>query len=285
MISFVSGGALTRRQMVIGMFSAALGATGYSRYIEPDWLGVSRVSIGFDESRRHKPVRILHLSDLHLSRFAPLPLIEEAFRIGLSESPDIACLTGDFITAYEPYDRDEYGRALSRLAQTLPVYACLGNHDGGVWAMSRKGHKNFWVIGQLLEDSGIHVLHNRSEAIRIAGREIQLVGLGDLWANEVDREAAFRSRRDLPTIVLAHNPDTKDLISSYPWQVMLSGHTHGGQVVLPLAGPCFAPVKDRRYIAGLGEWNGRRIYVTRGVGNLRGYRFRCRPEVAILELT
>jgi predicted MPP superfamily phosphohydrolase len=275
---------ITRRNAILQTFSALFVCGGYARYVEPDWLEVTRRRIRFHPSFREKPVRVLHLSDLHLSRFAPLPFIEKAFRIGLDESPDFACITGDFVTAHEPYDRDAYRDALRRLAQRIPVYACLGNHDGGVWAMRRKGHANLWVIGQLLLESGIRVLHNSCDVLEVRGRQIQIIGLGDLWANEAVPDLAFGRRSALPTLVLAHNPDTKDLISSQPWDLMLSGHTHGGQVVIPLVGPCFAPVKDRRYIAGLGLWNGRQLYVSRGVGNVRGYRFRSRPEVTVLDL-
>lgn len=150
--------------------------------------------------------------------------------------------------------------------------------------MNRKKRQNYWVIGRFLEDAGIRVLHNRADVIEIGDRKIQIVGLGDLWAEEADPAEAFRGCRNFPTVVLAHNPDTKDLIAGYPWQLMLSGHTHGGQVVLPLIGPCFAPVRDRRFIAGLYEWQGRRLFITRGVGNIYGFRFSCRPEVSILEL-
>ncbi len=66
---------------------------------------------------------------------------------------------------------------------------------------------------------------------------------------------------------------------------MLSGHTHGGQVILPFDGPRFAPVMDKRYVAGLGMWGERQIHVSRGVGNLHGVRFRCRPEINLLTLS
>jgi predicted MPP superfamily phosphohydrolase len=65
---------------------------------------------------------------------------------------------------------------------------------------------------------------------------------------------------------------------------MLSGHTHGGQVVLPLVGERFVPVRDKRFIAGLKPWNGRQVYVTLGVGNIGGVRVNCRPEVTMLNL-
>ena len=88
----------------------------------------------------------------------------------------------------------------------------------------------------------------------------------------------------LPTVVLSHNPDTKDDLGAYPWHLMLSGHTHGGQVIVPLYGPPIIPVRDRRYLAGLKPWGQRQIHVSRGVGNIMGVRFGCRPEVAVLDL-
>jgi hypothetical protein len=84
--------------------------------------------------------------------------------------------------------------------------------------------------------------------------------------------------------LLAHNPDSKDILGAYPWDLMLCGHTHGGQVRLPIVGPAFAPVRDKRYVEGLKPWNDRLIFVTRGVGNYVGVRFNCRPEVSLLNL-
>ena len=90
---------------------------------------------------------------------------------------------------------------------------------------------------------------------------------------------------EVPTLLLAHNPDTKDVAWPFAWDAMLSGHTHGGQVVLPWIGPPFVPVEDRRFIAGLHSWRDRWIYTTRGVGNILGVRVNCRPEVTLLEVT
>ncbi len=96
----------------------------------------------------------------------------------------------------------------------------------------------------------------------------------------MDGDLAFTDvAADAPAILLAHNPDTKDVLADRPWDLMLSGHTHGGQVVLPFVGERFVPVRDKRFIAGLKEWNGRQVYVTRGVGNVAGVRINCRPEV------
>ena len=107
--------------------------------------------------------------------------------------------------------------------------------------------------------------------------------MGDLWSGEIEAARAFSGVDPrAPTVLLAHNPDSKDELGAYPWDLMLSGHTHGGQVIVPFDGPRFAPVEDKRYVAGLKPWGTRQIHVTRGVGNIGGVRFRCRPEVSLV---
>ncbi|MGF1484194.1 MAG: phosphodiesterase, partial [Opitutales bacterium] len=113
------------------------------------------------------------------------------------------------------------------------------------------------------------------------------VGVGDLWSRECDPLSAFgrvRGSDDRPTLLLAHNPDSKTYAEAFDWDLMLSGHTHGGQLSLPFVGEPFAPVGDKRYVDGLRDWQGRWIQVTRGVGAGLRARFNCRPEVSLLEL-
>jgi predicted MPP superfamily phosphohydrolase len=129
------------------------------------------------------------------------------------------------------------------------------------------------------------LLHNRSVRVPVRNREINLVGVGDLWSNELYGAAAFRSLAESRrTILLCHNPDGKDSVERFPWDLMLSGHTHGGQVRLPHDPVRYAPVQDRRFVQGLGQWNERQIYVSRGVGSLGSVRFLCRPEITVLDL-
>ncbi len=252
--------------------------------IEPRWLDLShtRVNLG---TRLHKPVRLLHLSDLHLSVFVPISLIHEAIDRGLAGKPDLICVTGDFITNSRAVNPSEYAQALRRLSHAAPTFAVLGNHDGGVWARTRAGSASHDMVDSILSQSGIRLLHNASERVTVDGQQITIAGVGDLWSAEVDGKQAFRdASSSLPTILLAHNPDTKDVLADYRWDLMLSGHTHGGQIIVPFDGPRFAPVNDLRYVAGLRPWQDRQIYVTRGVGNLWSVRFRCRPEVSLLTL-
>jgi predicted MPP superfamily phosphohydrolase len=141
------------------------------------------------------------------------------------------------------------------------------------------------MVRGLLSAGNIPLLHNRSELVRVRDQSVRFAGVGDLWNHGVDGERAFADvPADDPAILLAHNPDTKDVLADRPWDLMLSGHTHGGQVVLPIVGERFVPVRDKRFVAGLKQWNGRLVYITRGVGNIDGVRVNCRPEVTLLDL-
>ena len=105
-----------------------------------------------------------------------------------------------------------------------------------------------------------------------------------MWAGDLHPTLAFTKRHgtDIPTILLSHNPDSKAMLYPHHWDLILCGHTHGGQVVAPGLGLSPAPVWDRRYIAGLNRWKGRWIHVSRGVGNVAGVRFNCRRSRALI---
>jgi hypothetical protein len=231
-------------------------------------------------------LKVLQLSDLHASKFVSLDFIARAVELGLSLKPDLVLLTGDFITG--KFDQFEgYEQVLSPLAKAAPCFACLGNHDGGAWAAARHGYSDTEAVRSLLSKSGIELLHNRATHVRLKDRTLRLIGLGDWWADEFDPGRAFAgvaSSPDETVIVLSHNPDTKDLLKAYTWDLLACGHTHGGQLYLPLIGAPFAPVNDKRFVQGLHRWNGRWIHITKGVGNLLGVRFNCRPEVSLLTL-
>ncbi len=257
----------------------------YAFGVEPNWLERTYYQVKLPCKGLASGVRILHLSDFHASSAVPFTLIESAVEMGLEAKPDVICLTGDFVTDAAPFDRAEYARILRRLSTAAPVFATLGNHDGGSWSASIGGFKDSSVIRGLLGASNVALLDNRSEVVRVRDQSVRFAGVGDLWSGGVDADLAFVDvRPEAPVILLAHNPDTKDMLRDRPWDLMLSGHTHGGQVVLPLVGERFVPVRDKRFIAGLKHWDGRQVYITRGVGSIRGVRVNCRPEVTVLDL-
>ncbi len=253
------------------------------RFWESGWIDIARhdIPIGLRE-----PLRVLHLSDLHASRVVSLGYLERVFELGLEHKPHLICLTGDFITwKYNAYD--PYAAALKRLSRAAPTFACLGNHDGGPWAGSRLGYASAHPVRRLLRQAGVTLLHNRGCALQLGSQCLNLVGVGDPWNDECHPEAAFATPLEpgAPTVVLSHNPDTKTLLAPFHWSLMLSGHTPGGQWLLPGLGALLAPVRDKHRVRGLHLWRGRWVYITKGVGNLHGLRLNCRPEAALLTLS
>jgi hypothetical protein len=274
---------ISRRAFISSAALGGVGFTGYAGGIERTWLDVGR-----HEVRTQKPgapVKILQLSDFHASWCVSLEYIQEAIEVGLRLQPDLICVTGDFITTkYD--DFGGYRVVLSKLAAAAPTFACMGNHDGGMWSQYHHGYKTNELVRNLVAQSGMQLLHNRSTVIDVRGRKIALTGLGDCYALEAYPREAFHHQipSDAVRVVMSHNPDTKVMLEPYRWDLMLSGHTHGGQLWLPLIGAPFAPVEDKRYIAGLYRWNNRWLHITKGVGNIFGLRFNCRPEVSLLTI-
>lgn len=230
-------------------------------------------------------LRIAHVSDLHSSSYIPLDFIAQALDLALEGQPDVVALTGDLVNAVAP-DPAGLVRTLQRLTARAPTYACLGNHDGGRWLAARQGPSTPDAVTEILEAAGIRVLRNQTERVRIRERTFLLTGLEDLWSMPLDTGSAGFGRESDPRVVLAHNPDTKDELAREPWDLMLSGHTHGGQIRLPFfGGRLTAPVRDDRYIEGLLPWGPHHLHISRGVGSLLGLRINCPPEVTLLELT
>jgi predicted MPP superfamily phosphohydrolase len=272
----------SRRKFVFSLLGASASAAAYPCYVEPRWLEVTHRRVRLHGAGGGKPVRLLHLSDLHASFVVPMSMIDHAITLGLAEKPDVICVTGDFITGREGFDPGAYIRALRRLSAFAPTFAVLGNHDGGRWARTHLGFADHRNVEQILDASGMELLHNRSVQFQRDGRTLRFVGVGDLWTDEIRAGRAFSGvGSSEPTIVLAHNPDSKDDLASCPWDLMLSGHTHGGQIRL-YDGSRYAPVHDKRYVSGLKPWGARQIHVSRGVGNIASVRFRCRPEATLL---
>lgn len=282
---------VSRRAFLASAFggvAAATGVAGYARLVEPERLEITTKPVRLSRGSAGAPLRVLHLSDFHASDVVPTALIRESVRLGLEQKPDLVLLTGDFFTSICA-DRAALAAALRPLAAAAPTFACPGNHDGGAWAARAGGYDDLSCLRDVLQAAGVSLLRNASAELTLRGRRLQLVGVGDYWAQDCHPDFVFRHlppREGAVRLVLNHNPDAKDLFLAHDWDLMLCGHTHGGQCRLPLLGTPFAPVRDKAYVAGLLPWGGRRwIHVTRGVGNLHGVRFNCRPEVSALEIS
>ncbi|MEM1221598.1 MAG: phosphodiesterase YaeI [Verrucomicrobiota bacterium] len=278
---------ISRRAFLASLSAVPLAGAAsayHMRFREPTWYEVTEKQIKINKFS--KPIRVLHLSDFHASPSVSFSAIEDAIDRSLELNADIAFLTGDFITKDLPQP-DEYRRILGKLSEVMPTFACIGNHDGGKWAGQTYGYNEFTKVAELLYSSGIRFLFNQSFDLQIHGSKISVVGLGDLWSQDCRPELVLENKREenRPIFVLSHNPDCKSILKKYDWDVMFCGHTHGGQLVIPIVGyRPFLPVIDKSFPEGILNLGSQYIHITRGIGNLHGMRFNCRPEISILNI-
>ena len=273
-----------RRFLKFCVAAAACGVGGASYVfgLEPVWLRTVRCEIplaGLDPAL--DGFTIAQLSDLHHGAGVPLSLFEQAVARANDARPDIVALTGDFVhrgggTGLER----EIADILTGLQPRIGTYAVLGNHDAGVYRPGggREAIRRAQVVSGALGSRGIAVLRNEV-VTPVPG--LRLAGLGDLWTGDFEPD---RIHLDATTVVLSHNPDTAPELAERGAGLILSGHTHGGQVSIPFLGPPILPVRLRQYHAGHYRLGEGQLYVNRGVGWLRRVRLFVRPEVTILTL-
>ncbi len=222
------------------------------------------------------------ISDLHVDRDEDLERLELAVKVVNRQHPDLVFLTGDYFSTPETRQHFlvPFRRALAELNPGVGAFAIAGNHDH--WA-------SFDHIDEALRAAGVQTLSNESRALELRGARLTIVGIDDLWARQADPQRSFsRVKPNDCTLVLAHNPDTALYARHLRPGVMLSGHTHGGVVRIPLYG---SPIKSmlrigRKFYAGLNRYGDFHIYTNRGLGTywLR-VRINCHPEVSRFQLT
>jgi hypothetical protein len=260
---------------------AALGA--YALLVEPRRVRVRRVELRLDRwPRVYDGFKLALIADLHAGTpHVGVDRVEQVAALADREGPDLVALLGDFVDdeaafsdAVRPAD---VARALARIRAPLGRVAVLGNHD---W---RTGGE---AVRAALRGAGIPVLENEARLLRDARTPLWVAGLADATERVPDVAAALAPvPEDAALIVLSHDPD---LFPSVPDRAALtvSGHTHGGQVSIPLLRPRVTPsLFGDRYVAGHVEEGGRHLFVSRGVGTSTWpLRFRSPPEVVVLTL-
>lgn len=228
-------------------------------------------------SAAHNGLRIVHLTDIHHSLFTPLEYVQRAVRMANHLRPDLVALTGDYVTLSPAYIWPA-AQALGKLRARLGVFAVLGNHDFKVDADE---------VTRALRAQRIRVLRNAHHALSARGETLWVLGVDDLWSGEDDLPAALRSvpARD-PKILLCHNPMGIHRAAAYGIDFVISGHTHGGQVRLPVVGSVRGNSKlGERFIDGWNRLNGTQIYISRGIGrSVVPLRLNCPPEIACFRL-
>jgi predicted MPP superfamily phosphohydrolase len=260
----------------------------YARHVEPTWLELNHHPIAVrDLPQPFAGFRIVQMSDFHGCRRVTSAYLAEAVELAQRQQGDAVVLTGDFIhKGFSHIDR--VAEILGRLQAPAGVFAVLGNHDFSVRnALGRRRYKDLHrAVAAALSARGIRVLQNETQALERAGATLHLTGVDDLWSRVCDLDQAFCGLPDTaPRVVLAHNPWTIEHLKHHRCDLMLSGHTHGGQIKLPVIGRLALGPKGRRFAAGLYRVRESWLYVNKGVGFGLPLRYQVRPEVAVFTLT
>ena len=222
-------------------------------------------------------IRLAHISDIHVGWATSSKRIAEALHLVRESKPDLVVMTGDYI-CLSRLDIPPMQRALRGIADGVPVIATLGNHD--FWAGPER-------VASALRDIGCDVLRNESRTLSLRGHAFPIVGIDDpvSEADNVDKAFSAIPENTFVPLVLVHCGRAAPEISLRDTGLILSGHTHGGQVVIPkLTDSLGKRVMGIPYMRGKHEVGGAQLYVTPGVGN-SAIPFRigqgARPEVAI----
>jgi predicted MPP superfamily phosphohydrolase len=276
----------TRRNFLIGTGATAAGLALYSGEIARHELDVVNRPIAITNlPTAFHGYRIVQISDIHLDEYTEPFFLEHIVNKVNTLAPDLVLLTGDFIT-HGALTFIVGVHALHRCAEiittlTAPLrYAILGNHD-----VSFNGP----AVVHALTTHGTPVLVNQYLPIERNGARLWLCGVDDPGTSSPDLNLAVPVKPDGPVLLMAHEPDYADDVVAHPRgplvDLMLAGHSHGGQVRLPFLGPLILPPMGKKYPEGHYRFNQMQLYVNRGLGTVGlPFRLNCPPEITVITL-
>ncbi len=278
----------TRKQTLSKRFSEAVGSQTPFRHIagnlskvaqnalnEANSLKIEEISIKLKRLPRSLDgFRLVHLSDIHHSPFTEIEHIKRAVEMANLLAPDMFVLTGDYVSHETEYI-NPMAEVLGTLRSEFGTFACLGNHDH--WTDAD-------LVTSSLRNEKIVVMIN--EGLRFSARDTSfwLAGVDDYMVGKTDLKAALRgSFPDEMKMLLAHNPVIIRRAARSGVDLMLSGHTHGGQIKIREEEKRILP--KRRFKNGLYRRKDTQIYITRGIGTVvLPIRYQCPPEISLIKL-
>lgn len=289
----------------------------WPRFIEPNLLKVSHLKLGLTGL---KDVRILQISDLHFNAHFPKFFQKKIIQRINTLSPDLIVFTGDFLCYAKTNHLDGIKKFLCQLKATHGCFAILGNHDYAEFVSVNdqgqydivKTHSSTIIRGfqrlfsppklvgevtkkaqavgmnepllAMLKETPFKVLHNETIQLSIRNQTFNLTGVGEYSLGKCDPKNAFKNYcLEHPGIILSHHPDSIKILKDFPGNIILSGHTHGGQINLPWIWKKFTLMEDMTLIKGLIHTHNKTIYINRGLGSALHFRWFSQPEVLLIQ--
>jgi predicted MPP superfamily phosphohydrolase len=262
----------------------AAGGAGWSFFIEPNRILVEQVNLTLPRlTPAFAGLRIVQISDIHMGSWMNAERLQRVADMVAKQEPDLLFLTGDFLIGHF-FDKNsevqlqDMVNILLPLAKSFPSFGVLGNHDH--WTKSR-------AVREMLKASGIVELNNSVFTISRGKEHLHLCGVDDVWEGEARLDEVMEKLPDdSAAILLAHEPDFADVSAETGrFDLQVSGHSHGGQVVIPFMGPPVLPFLGQKYHTGLYQVGNMLQYTNRGVGMATPtVRFNCPPEITVFTL-
>ena len=250
---------------------ALVGAGAYGYFDERHQLQVARAALpvaGLPAALGG--LRIGFITDVHCSRWGAPEYVRLAAHRLMEEQPDLIVLGGDYVTWGDRRFVEPSAEALASMSARYGVFGILGNHDDDRY------------MPAALAARGIDVLKDARTRLTIKGEIVDLVGIR-FWTRKAADIASVMKGAAGTVVLLAHDPRRLTEAAALNVPLVLSGHTHGGQVVLPIAGAVAA--QKFPVVAGIGRRNRTTMFVSRGVGTVYvPVRINCPPEVAVITL-
>jgi predicted MPP superfamily phosphohydrolase len=268
----------------LDLFLGAILGWNYIDKIEPNWVEVTNVRLKLPRlPGAFSGYRIVQISDIHAGYWMTPERFASIVELVKDQSPDLVAVTGDIILAYGGMSRnkpvlDRFVEVFKNITDNYATIAVLGNHD--YWYDADK-------VQAALEGVGARVLMNSVHSLERGGKRLHIAGIDDVYEDHDDLDAVLAALpQDGGAILLAHEPDFADRSAATGrFDLQISGHSHGGQVALPLIGPLVLPYLGQKYPSGLYKVGDMYQYTNRGIGMTPPtVRFNCRPEITVFTL-
>lgn len=250
----------------------------YSKYIEPYNLTIKEYKIENEYlPKSFDGVKIVHFSDIHLGSTVDIKYLDKIVNLINKQNPDIVVFTGDMLDKRRTLNDSEIEsvkKSLSKIKSNLGNYAVSGNHDIKQLDTYKK-----------IMDTNFTILDNEEKLIYYKeNNPISLVGLSDSSETKINYDV-LEKENDYYRFVLCHEPDEYKKISNYSFNVMFSGHSHGGQVKLPFIGKIYTPIGAKTYYDDYYKLDNKEIFISNGIGTTRiDIRFNSAPSINLYRL-